>query len=42
MEDVISAINGMAAGDEITLTILREGEQTDVKVTLGKRPEQVS
>jgi S1-C subfamily serine protease len=42
MEDVISLVNGMAPGDEITLTVLRDGEETEVAVTLGERPEQVS
>ena len=42
MEDVISAINGMSPGEVIALTLLRDGEETEVTVTLGKRPEQVS
>jgi S1-C subfamily serine protease len=41
MEDVISTVNGAGAGDELTLTILRDGEQRDVRVTLGERPAQI-
>jgi S1-C subfamily serine protease len=41
MEDIISLINGAQPGDELVLTILRDGEQQDVDVTLGERPAQI-
>ncbi len=31
-------VNNERPGDEVTLTLLRHGEQLDVKVTLGERP----
>ena len=42
MDDVISRINGMEPGEEVVLTVLRDGEETELTVTLGKRPEQVT
>jgi S1-C subfamily serine protease len=42
MEDVISRINGMEPGEEVVLTVLRDGDETEVTVILGKRPEQVT
>ena len=41
MEDVISTINSAQPGDEVTLTILRDGNERDVTVKLGERPAQV-
>jgi S1-C subfamily serine protease len=40
MDEVISAVNGHEPGDELTLTVLREGQQRDVTVKLGDRPAQ--
>lgn len=38
-EDLLSyLVNNKRPGDEVTLTLLRHGEQMDVKVTLGQRP----
>jgi S1-C subfamily serine protease len=41
MEDVISFVNTGQAGDEVTLTVLRDGEEQEVAVTLGERPATV-
>jgi S1-C subfamily serine protease len=41
MDEVISAVNGKKPGDEITLTVWRDGQQRDVTVKLGDRPAQV-
>jgi S1-C subfamily serine protease len=38
MDDVISAVNGKKPGDDLTLTVWRDGQQKDVSVTLGNRP----
>jgi S1-C subfamily serine protease len=40
MDEVISAVNAHQPGDELTLTVLREGQQRDVIVKLGDRPAQ--
>jgi S1-C subfamily serine protease len=40
MDDVISAVNAHEPGDELTMTILRDGQQRDVTVKLGDRPAQ--
>jgi S1-C subfamily serine protease len=42
MDDVISAVNGRKPGDELKLTVLRDGKQMEVTVTLGDRPAQIS
>jgi S1-C subfamily serine protease len=42
VEDLISYFNGKRPGDEVTLTVVREGKQITVKVTLGEWPENVS
>jgi putative serine protease PepD len=42
MDDVISVVNSKQAGDEVTLTVLRDGSETDITVTLGDRPAQAS
>jgi len=41
MDDVISAVNEHKAGDDLTLTVWRDGQQRDVTVKLGDRPAQV-
>ena len=41
MDDVISAVNEHKPGDELTLTVWRDGKQQDVTVTLGDRPAHV-
>jgi S1-C subfamily serine protease len=42
MDDVISVVNSKRAGDEVTLTVLRDGSEMDITVTLGDRPAQAS
>jgi S1-C subfamily serine protease len=41
MDDVVSAVNAKKPGDQITLTVWRDGKQQDVTVTLGDRPAHV-
>ncbi len=41
MDEVISAVNEREPGEEIALTVLRDGEQRDVTVKLGDRPASV-
>ena len=41
MDDVISIVNQGRPGDELTLTLRRGDERTDVTVTLGKRPAEI-
>ncbi|HKH41992.1 MAG TPA: trypsin-like peptidase domain-containing protein [Solirubrobacterales bacterium] len=41
MDDVISAVNEHKPGDDLTLTVWRDGQQRDVTVMLGDRPAQV-
>jgi S1-C subfamily serine protease len=41
MEDVISAVNGDKPGDEIVLTVIRDGSEQELTVTLGERPDQI-
>jgi 2-alkenal reductase len=38
-DDLIAFINDSRVGDTVTLTVQRDGKQTDVKVTLGERPK---
>ncbi len=40
MEELASRIAQMRPGDEVTLTVLRDGSSTDVTVTLGERPNE--
>jgi S1-C subfamily serine protease len=40
-EDVALDIASKQPGDQVTLRILRDGNEKDVEVTLGKRPDQV-
>jgi S1-C subfamily serine protease len=41
MDDVISAVNEHKPGDDLTLTVWRDGQQRDVTVKLGDRPAHV-
>jgi putative serine protease PepD len=41
MDDVVSAVNEHQPGDEITLTVYSGGQQKDVTVKLGDRPNHV-
>jgi S1-C subfamily serine protease len=41
MDDVISVVNEHKPGDELTLTVWRDGQQRDVTVKLGDRPAHV-
>jgi S1-C subfamily serine protease len=41
MEDVIDAVNGKKPGDELELTVQRQGETKKITVTLGNRPGSV-
>ena len=40
MEDVINTVNSAKVGDEIELTISRDGEERKVSITLAARPTQ--
>jgi S1-C subfamily serine protease len=42
VEDLISYLNGKRPGDEVTLSVVRDGKQMTVKVILGEWPENVS
>jgi S1-C subfamily serine protease len=42
MDDVINAVNTASPGDEMVLTIDRDGETRKVTVTLGVRPDSAS
>ena len=37
-DDLRAAIDGLAVGDEVTITVQREGEPEEIDVTLGERP----
>jgi S1-C subfamily serine protease len=41
MDEVSEAVDSRRPGDEITLTIVRDGERQDVRVELGTRPNQI-
>jgi len=41
MDDVVSAVNDHKPGDDLTLTVWRDGQQRDVTVKLGDRPAHV-
>jgi S1-C subfamily serine protease len=41
MEDLIKLVNDAKPGDEMELTVLRDGKEKTVNVTLGKRPASV-
>ncbi|MGQ9555333.1 MAG: S1C family serine protease [Anaerolineae bacterium] len=38
MDDLVSRLEAFNVGDQVTLTVLRDGQQVDVTVTLGARP----
>jgi S1-C subfamily serine protease len=40
--DLARLISTYQPGDKVTLTVLRDGDEDDVEVTLGKRPDSVS
>jgi serine protease Do len=37
-EDLADRISAMGAGDEVQLTLLRDGERRTITVELGRRP----
>ena len=39
MEDVVGAVDAKKPGDEMTVTVMRDGKEQDVDVTLGERPD---
>ena len=39
MPDLVKIVQGMKSGDKLNLTVLRDGEEIDVIVTLATRPE---
>jgi S1-C subfamily serine protease len=41
MSDVIAAVDAREPGDELELTVLREGEERDLSVELAERPAAV-
>lgn len=41
MEDLLSVLQGAGPGQEVTLTLVRDGQQVELKVTLGERPTSV-
>jgi S1-C subfamily serine protease len=41
MDDLISAVNAKQPGDEVTLTVLRDGQSKDITVKLADRPDSV-
>ena len=41
MDEVISAVNDHDPGDELTLTVLSDGNEHDVTVKLGDRPGRI-
>ncbi len=41
MDEVISAVNAAEPGEEMKLTVVRDGEEREVTITLGKRPAQI-
>ena len=38
MDDLIAAVNSKQVGDQVQLDVLRDGNQQQVTVTLGERP----
>ena len=38
MEDLVEFVRGSEPGQEITLRVLRDGEETEIEVTLGELP----
>jgi len=41
MDEVISAVNAAEPGHEVKLTVVRDGSEREVTVTLGKRPAEI-
>jgi S1-C subfamily serine protease len=41
MEQIISEVNTRQPGEDLTLTVVRDGKEREVTVTLGDRPEEV-
>ena len=41
MDDLISVVNAKQPGDEVTLTVLRDGQSKDITVKLADRPDSV-
>ncbi len=41
-DDVAQAIEGKRPGDRVTVRVLRDGQERDIAVTLGRRPAQVT
>jgi len=41
MDDLIAAVNAKQPGDDVTLTVLRDGSSKDITVKLGDRPPSV-
>ncbi len=37
-DELVAAINELSPGDEVTLTIVRDGDSKEISVTLGERP----
>ena len=40
MDELTDVVQSKQAGDELTLTILRDGEEQEVVVTLAERPQE--
>ena len=40
-DDLIAAVNAKEPGDEVALTVLRDGSGRDVTVELGDRPDSL-
>jgi S1-C subfamily serine protease len=41
MDEVVQAVNDAEPGDDLKLTVLRDGKQQDITVQLGERPTQI-
>jgi len=41
MEQLIQTLSNYEAGQEVTLTIIRDRQKKNIKVTLGERPASV-
>ncbi len=42
MDDLIGVINGKQPGDTVTLDVIRDGDEQQVEVELGNRPDDVT
>ena len=42
MDDLIAKVNESSVGDTLDLTVMRDGDTKDIKVTLGARPDDSS